>query len=119
MTDVFDSFWRAVGYCLHPKVILWSLLPLGVAGGLVGVLGWAYWESTVAAVRNALEQWELVAAMLRWLESIGANQLRTLLAPLIVVALSVPVVVVFTLLLVALCMTPAIVRLVEARRFPG
>jgi hypothetical protein len=118
MRALFDSFWRAAGYCVHPRVVLWSLLPLLAAGGAVGVLGWAYWESTVAAVRGALEQWSLVAALLRWLESVGANQLRTLLAPLIVVALSVPVVVVATLLLVALFVTPAVVRMVAARRFP-
>ncbi len=118
MNSLFDSFWRAAGYCVHPRVILWSLLPLVVAGGAVGVLGWAYWESTVAAVRGALEQWSLVAAMLQWLESVGASALRTLMAPLIVVALSVPVVVVSTLLLVALLVTPAVVRMVAARRFP-
>lgn len=118
MNDLFDAFWRAAAYCLHPRVILWSLLPLVVGGAAVALLGWAYWEDTVATVRGALEEWELVAAMLQWLESIGANQLRTLLAPLIVVALSVPVVVVATLLLVALFVTPAVVGMVAARRFP-
>ncbi len=28
MNLLFDSFWRAVVYCLHPRVILLSLLPL-------------------------------------------------------------------------------------------
>jgi len=119
MTTIFDAFWRAVVHCMHPRVILWSFLPLLLAGGLVAVLGWAYWESTVAGVRGALEQWSLVAAMLKWLDSVGAGTLRSLLAPLIVVALSVPVVVVITLLLVALFVTPAVVRMVAARRFPG
>jgi len=119
MTAIFDAFWRAVVHCMHPRVILWSFLPLLVAGGLVAVLGWAYWESTVAAVRGGLEQWSLVGAMLKWLDSVGAGTLRSLLAPLIVVALSVPLVVVFTLLLVALFVTPAVVRMVAARRFPG
>ncbi len=118
MNDLFDAFWRAAAYCVHPRVILWSLLPLVVGGGAVALLGWAYWEGTVATVRGALEEWELVAAMLQWLESIGANQLRTLMAPLIVVALSVPVVVVATLLLVALFVSPAVVGMVAARRFP-
>jgi len=40
------------------------------------------------------------------------------LAPLVVVALAVPVFVVVSLLVAALLMTPAIVRLVAARRFP-
>ncbi len=119
MNAIFDALWRAAVHCLHPRVILWSLLPLGVAGGLVAVLGWAYWESTVAAVRGALEQWSLVSAMLKWLDSMGLNALRSLLAPLIVVALSVPVIVVVTLLLVAFFVTPAVVRMVATRRFPG
>lgn len=119
MSDIFESFWRAVAYTVHPRVILWSLLPLALAGGAVGLLGWVYWEAAVAAVRGTLEQWSLVAALLQWLDSIGANQLRTLVAPLIVAALAVPVVAVGTLLLVSWLVTPAVVRMVCARRFPG
>ena len=119
MHAIFDSFWRAVAYCLHPRVLLWSLLPLALAGAAVGGLGWAYWESTVAAVRGALEQTELVAAMLDWLDKIGANRLRAVMAPMIVVALSVPLVVLFTLLLVAVLVTPAVVNTVAARRYPA
>ena len=117
MREVFDAFWRAVGYCLHPRVMLWSLLPVLLAGGALALLGWAFWEPAVTAVRAALEQWSLVAALLQWLESIGATHLRTLLAPLIVVALMLPLVVIVSLLLVAWAMTPAVVRLVAARRF--
>ena len=117
MHAMFDSFWRAAAYCLHPRVVLWSLLPLALAGAAVGGLGYAYWESTVAAVRVALEQTELVAAMLDWLDRIGANRLRSVMAPMIVVALSVPLVVLATLLLVAVMVTPAVVNTVSARRF--
>jgi hypothetical protein len=99
-------------------VILWSLLPLLLVGAVTGGLGFVYWEDAVSSVRAALERWSLVAALLQWLESAGLQQLRTLLAPLIVVALAVPVIVVVTLLLVSLAVTPAVVRLVEARRFP-
>ncbi len=119
MNAVLDAFWRAVAYCLHPRVILFSLLPLVVAGAAVGLLGWAYWESSVAAVRATLERWSLVAALLQWLDSMGLPQLRALLAPLIIVALAVPAVLVATLLLVALMATPAVVRLVAKRRFSG
>ncbi len=116
---MLDAFWRAAAYCLHPRMLLWSLLPLLVAGGVVALLGWAYWEPAVAWVRGTLEQWALTVAMLEWLESVGANQLRTLVGPMIVVALAVPLLVVLSLLLVATLMTPAIVGLVAARRFPG
>jgi hypothetical protein len=118
MKAVFDALWRALVYCLHPRMILCSLLPLLLAAAAVGVLGWAYWESSVAAVRGTLERWSLIEALLQWLDSLGAPQLRTLLAPLIVVALSVPAVVLATLLLVAFLATPVVVRLVARRRFP-
>ena len=80
---IFDSFWRAVAYCLHPRVVLWSLLPLALAGAAVGMLGWAYWESTVGAVRSALERTELVVTMLDWLDQMGANRLRSVMAPMV------------------------------------
>jgi hypothetical protein len=51
MIAVLDAFWRAGAYCLHPRVILLSLLPLLVAG-LSGGLGWFYWEAAVAGVRG-------------------------------------------------------------------
>jgi hypothetical protein len=118
MKAIFDAFWRAAAYCLHPRVILWSMLPLLLTGGAVFGLGWLYWESAVAAVRATLEQWALVLAAMTWLDSIGAGALRTLIAPLIVVAVALPLIVIASLLLVALGMTPAIVDLVAARRFP-
>lgn len=118
MNAMLDAFWRAAAYCLHPRVILWSLAPLLIAGGATAALGWFYWDGTVAALRAALEQWSLVASLMGWLDSIGAQAVHALIAPLVVVALAVPVVVLASLLLVALMMTPAIVNLVAARRFP-
>ena len=35
---LFDSFWRAVAYCLHPRVVALSVLLLAVTGGLSLVL---------------------------------------------------------------------------------
>ena len=117
MKELLDAFWRAAAYCLHPRVILLSLLPLAVAVALVLGLGWFYWEIAVAGVRALLEQWSLVASFLQWLDSMGWGAFRTVLAPLIVVALAVPVIVVASLLLVAWLMTPALVGLVSSRRF--
>ncbi len=117
MRDVFDSFWRAAAYCLHPRVILWSQLPLWIIAAAVLGLGWLYWETAVAAVRSWLEHWSLMTALLQWLESHGADTFRSVVAPLIVVALAVPLIVLASLLLVAWLITPALVRLVAERRF--
>ena len=55
MKLLLDSFWRAAAYCLHPKVIGLSLLPLAIGVGLALGLGWLYWEAAVAGVRATLE----------------------------------------------------------------
>jgi hypothetical protein len=119
MKLLLDSFWRAAAYCLHPKVIGLSLLPLLIGVALALGLGWFYWETAVAAVRATLENWLLVDSALKWVESMVGSSFRTVLAPLIVVALAAPVIVVLSVLLVAWLMTPAIVGLVAARRFPA
>ena len=119
MTPLFDAFWRAAAYCLHPKLILLSLAPVLLAGGLVLGGGWLFWAAAVDAVQSVLSYWTLTDAALAWLDRFGGGGLRAMVAPLIVVALAVPVVVLLSLLLVALLMTPAIVGLVAKRRFPA
>ena len=119
MGTLLDALWRAGAYCLHPWVVLWSLLPMLLVSALTLGLGYLYWEAAVDAVRATLEGWALTAALLLWLESLGAQTLRALLAPLIIVALTVPVIVVLTLLLVAVALMPALVSLVARRRFAG
>ena len=53
---IFDSFWRAVAYCLHPRVIALSVLPLILMVALSFALGYFFWESSVAAVAAWLEE---------------------------------------------------------------
>ena len=118
MKPLFDSFWRATAYCLHPRVILLSLLPLVLMAGLAFGLGYFFWEPALDAVRASFESWALLKTMIGWLEGLGLANLRTVLAPMVVVFLSTPVVVVLSLLLVAAFMTPAMLTLVANRRFP-
>ncbi len=115
---ILDAFWRAVAYCLHPKVIAASLLPLVIVGGMAAALGYFFWEPAVASVRATLDDWSLLDAVFAWLRSIGAAGWSSVIAPLIIVALALPAFVVASLLVAALAMTPSIVRLVAKRRFP-
>ena len=116
--ELLDAFWRAAAYCLHPKVIVLSLLPLAIVGGSVAALGYFYWEPAVDAVRATLEDWSLLDSLFAWLRSIGGAGWTSFIAPLVIVALAVPVFVVASLFVAALLMTPSIVALVAARRFP-
>jgi hypothetical protein len=119
MREIVDATWRALAYCLHPRTLLWSLLPLGVVGAVVFALGWYWWEPSVAGVRAWLDDSDLTSALFEWLDSLGLPDFRPVLAPMILVALGVPAVVMFTLLLVAWLMAPAMVNLVVRRRFPA
>lgn len=119
MQKTIDAFWRAAAYCLHPRVIWLSLAPLLVAVLLAVGLAHFLWEDAVTGVRTVLDHWAVSQTLLSWLDTIGASGFRTVVAPLVVVVLSVPLLVVLSLLLVATLMMPALVRLVIQRRFNG
>jgi hypothetical protein len=118
MKELLDAFWRALAYCLHPRVIGLSLLPLLIGAALAGLAYWLLWDAALAAVQAKLQGWSIVDSVLQWLDRVGAGAVRAALAPAIVLMVSLPVVVVISVLLVGLLMTPAIVNLVAARRFP-
>jgi len=118
MTLFLDSLWRAAGYCLHPRVIALSLLPLLLMVGLALGLGYFWWDAGVDWVRGWLESSDLMRPFWNWLEGIGAPGLKAVVAPLVVIFAATPLIVVGTLLLVATFMTPALAALVARRRFP-
>lgn len=115
---VIDSAWRALAYCLHPRVIYLSLLPLFLAAVSLGLLTWFGWEPGVVAVRHALDAWGISHTVMSWMDGVGLSFLRAAVAPFLLVLIAVPLVIVLCLLLVAGLMTPALVQLVRQRRFP-
>ena len=117
MNLMLDSFWRAAAYCLHPRVIALSFLPLVVMVGLALGLGYFYWEPSLEWVRSSLDSVSLMNTFWTWLQSMGMGNLKTVLVPLIVIFAVTPVVVILSLVLVAVMMTPAMVSLVAERRF--
>jgi hypothetical protein len=119
MKPMLDAFWRAAVYCMHPRVIALSFLPLILMVALSFGLGFFFWESAVASVTAWLEASEFVQSAVGWLERVGMGALREAFGPLLLLVLAIPAIVVLCLLLVALLMTPAMVDLVGKRRFPA
>jgi len=117
LTLFLDSFWRAVAYCLHPRVIALSFLPLAVMVVLSLGLGYFYWDATLEWVRGLLESSDLLKSVWAWLQGVGAGNLKTVVAPLIVIFTLTPLIVLLSLLLVATFMGPALSALVAERRF--
>ena len=118
MSKFLDSFWRAAVYCLHPRVIALSVLPVVLMGVLSLGLGYFFWENALVVLRGYLESYQLVSTMVQWLEGLGLSNLHSVLAPALLLFLAIPVIVITALLFVAMFMTPAMVALVADRRFP-
>lgn len=118
MNLMLDSFWRASAYCLHPRVIALSFLPLIIMVGLALGLGYFFWEPALDWVRVSLDSVSLMNTFWSWLQNMGMGNLKTVLVPLIVIFAVTPVVVILSLVFVAVLMTPAMVSLVAERRFP-
>ena len=118
MRLLLDSFWRATFYCLTPRVIGLSLLPLILMVLLSGSLGYWFWDDAVARVHDGLEAASLLSVVWRWFESIGMPNLKSVVAPLLVIFSVTPLLVMASLLAVSLFMTPALTKLVAERRFP-
>ncbi len=112
-----DSFWRALAYCLMPRVMLLSLLPLAMLLVLSVSWGYFYWAPTQDWVRDMLASWQLLQGMLDWLQDNGAGELQAVMVPLVVIFAITPILVVISLLAVSFMMTPALVDLVVQRRF--
>jgi hypothetical protein len=117
MKLLLDSFWRAALYCLHPKVIALSLLPLLLLAAVGGALGYFFWAGAVHAVWLWISESSFFTTILDFFSRFGMGGFRTAMAPLIVIALATPVLIVFVMLVVALLMTPALLKLVSSRRF--
>jgi heme exporter protein D len=98
-------------------VILLSLLPLLLLALLTMGVAYFAWEPAVSAVRMWLDERSMWATAVQWLTFLGAGGFKSVIAPLIVLAVAVPILVMICLLIVSVFMTPAIVRLVAARRF--
>ena len=117
MRPVFDAFWRAALYCVHPRVIVLSLIPLVLLATLTMALVFFGWDWAVAGVNGYLQSSGILSMLLGWLSFLGAGGLKAVVAPLFVLAIAVPVMVVLCLLAVSVFMTPAVVKLVGDRRF--
>ena len=119
MPLIFDAFWRALVYCFHPRVIALSVLPLVLLVALSLGLGYFFWATAVATTSGWLSGIGAVQTLQAWLDQAGLGMLSSAMAPLLLLMLATPVLVVLCLLLVAMFMTPAMVSLVARRRFAG
>ena len=117
MSLLLDSCWRALAYCLHPRVVWLSLLPVLLMAAGLFALGYFLWYPAQLMLSDWLGAWGLIEPLRAWLGQSGLAHFTNLLAPLLLLALVTPLLMLLALLLVGLFMTPAMVELVALRRF--
>lgn len=118
MGPLIDSFWRAAVYCVRPRVIGLSMLPLLLIAVIAWGAGALWWAGAVAGVQQWLQTSDWLGSLWGWLYQFGVDDAAGSLAPVLVVGAATPIIVLVSVLAVAVLMTPALVRMVAERRFP-
>lgn len=118
MNLLLDSFWRALAYCVHKRVIAWSLFPLLLMTLMVWGLGYFFWADAVQKVQALLDGVGWLHRLWVWMQEHGVGYASEVVASMLVVLGTGPIIVVVSLLLVAMFMTPALTELVAQKRFP-
>jgi hypothetical protein len=102
---------------LHPRAMVLSLMPLLLMVALAWAASYWFWDPAVAGVKDVLETSSIFAMVWHWFEWFGVGDLKSVVAPLVVIFTVTPLVVVLSLVAVSVLMTPALVNWVASRRF--
>ncbi|KXU86290.1 hypothetical protein CI15_17625 [Paraburkholderia monticola] len=117
MNDLLRSFGRALASALHPRMLWLTFKPFIVATVGWGVLLWFFWQTLTGATRTWLDDWSFTATLYHLFDWLGFSALHAVIAPFIVIAMAIPLIVVTVLLLIAMLSMPAVIRYLAARQF--
>ena len=117
MNDILRALGRALVSLLHPRMLWLTAMPFIVSGLIWGAVIWFGWEPFTDFLRVWLEQWQFTQWIYRFFGFFGVDSVRMALAPFILVALLVPLIVVTALLLIAGWSMPAVLRHLSRRHF--
>ena len=117
MTNLFDSFVRAVGTAFHPRMLLLTLLPFAIAGVSWLAIFWFGWEYVVSFVATGLSRFSLYSDLYSLFGSIGLATAHAVVAPFVVVVLAIPLIVSSVLVLSATLAMPVVLRHLGRGRF--
>jgi hypothetical protein len=116
---LWSSFWRALAWSFHPKMLLLGLVPFALSAVIASIAMFLLWEPGVAAVQRLLSEQLVFSSVFGMVEKMGWLQSRALLAPYLLVAVVLPVLVVLVLLCVLFFAVPSVTHFVAAKRYPG
>jgi hypothetical protein len=100
--------------------MLWlTFLPFLAATVGWGVILWFSWQTLIGATRGWLESWSFTVTLYHLFDSLGFSGLHAAIAPFLVIAMTIPLIVVTVLLLIATLSMPAVIRFLSTRQFPS
>jgi hypothetical protein len=111
MNDLLRSFVRALANVLHPRMLWLTLMPFAVATAVWGAILWFFWQTLTGTANGLLDGWALTSAMYRLFDAVGFSALHAVIAPFLVVIVTIPLIVVTVLLLIATLSMPGVVKL--------
>jgi hypothetical protein len=119
MNDLLRSFGRALASALHPRMLWLTFKPFLAATVGWGVILWFSWQTLIGSTRVWLDSWSFTVTLYRLFDWLGFSALHAAIAPFIVIAMAIPLIVVTVLLLIATLSMPAVIRFLAARHFPA
>ncbi|MEN7531830.1 EI24 domain-containing protein [Cupriavidus sp. DL-D2] len=117
MNDIFRAFGRALVSQMHPRMLMLTVIPFVLATVLWGGLIWWGWEPIMGTARTLLEGSVFTSWIYSMLDWLGLQSLRTVVAPLFVLTLAIPLVIASMLVFISLFSVPAVLKHLE-RSYP-
>jgi hypothetical protein len=119
MNDLLRSFGRALSSTFHPRMLWLTFMPFTVATVVWGLILLLSWQTLTGAARGWLESGSFTTTLYRLFDGLGFGTLHAVVAPFIVIAVAIPLIVMTVLLLIAMLSMPAVIRHLSARQFAG
>lgn len=117
MNDLLRSFGRALSSVFHPVMLVLTFVPFAVAAVVWGTVLYLFWQPLIDATRVWLESWSFTSTLYDLFNWLGFASLHTVVAPFIVIAMAIPLIVLTVLLLIATLSMPAVIRHLSRRQF--
>lgn len=119
MNAVVTAWSRALRSHFSGRMILLSLLPLGLSVALWGVLLYLFLQPLLDWLHGLFVAYGLFEASGGILATLGLGVLKVMAVPLVAIVILLPLMIGTSLLFMGTVAMPAITRHVEQRQFPG
>ena len=113
------AFKRAVLSQFHPRMLMALFLPFIIAFLGAIVLLWFFWTPLTDWLNQQVSGWQIVGTIDAWLLAIGLFSIKLYMAPLLAMAILLPLSGILGLVIAAIFVMPLVLSHIEKRDYPG